>query len=324
MSRGCQELSRECKARSKHMSRRCQESGKWMSKYVKRVPRRCQEGVKDSELVRAWASCQEVQCAKRMSIICQELWRGCQGDVKKVSRVVKSLPKLCHKRALCRGAAGASQIQDDLSSWIWYCILFWFWHTEWQLERNQLIWNCFRYLTAVISATWKTHVTRMIFQEGTNTAKTVTVSRAWQEGVKDSEFVRAWASCQEVQCAERMSRIVRVSRVVNQGDVKRVSRVVKRVSRVVTRGCQELSRGCHGQELSRGCHASESHCVKKLSRVVKSLPRLCGTLNGNLKGINWFIIAFGFGCRSLISAKTHMTRTHDMINAQFFGPLAGN
>ena len=87
MSRGCQELSRECKAGSKHMSRGCQEPDKrvsreWQmdvnreSKYVKRVPTRCQEGVKDSEFVKSLGFLSRL---KRFNVlrgfqnICQEL-----------------------------------------------------------------------------------------------------------------------------------------------------------------------------------------------------------------------------------------------------------
>ena len=71
------------------MSRGCQEGVK-----------SCQEGVKSCQ--ESVKSCEEGGMRVTVSRSCQE--------------VVKSLPKLCHKRALCRGAAGASQIQDDLSS----------------------------------------------------------------------------------------------------------------------------------------------------------------------------------------------------------------
>ena len=64
----------------KRVSRVVKRVQSTLQAHVKKVSREwqmdvkiCQEGVKDSQFVRAWASCQEVQCAKRMSKICQEL-----------------------------------------------------------------------------------------------------------------------------------------------------------------------------------------------------------------------------------------------------------
>ena len=48
----------------KRVSREWQMDVNRESKYVKRVPRGSHDGVKDSKFVRAWASCQEVQCAE--------------------------------------------------------------------------------------------------------------------------------------------------------------------------------------------------------------------------------------------------------------------
>ena len=125
------------------------------SKYVKRVPSQCQEGVKDSEFVKSLGflsrlkrfnvlrgfqiyvkSCEEgvKSCEEGHSVkscgegveSCEEGVKSCQEGSMRVTvsrrcqRVVKILPRLCHKRARCRGAVGASQIQleidDDLSS----------------------------------------------------------------------------------------------------------------------------------------------------------------------------------------------------------------
>ena len=65
MSRVEKRVSRGCQEGVKRVSRECQMDVNRESKNAKRVPRGCQEGVKDSEFVRAWASCQEVQCAER-------------------------------------------------------------------------------------------------------------------------------------------------------------------------------------------------------------------------------------------------------------------
>ena len=72
-----------------------------MSRVVKRVSRGCQEGVKSCEEV--VKSCQEGGMTRRVTVSrrCQELSRVCQD---------------CVTKEHGRGAAGASRIQDDLSS----------------------------------------------------------------------------------------------------------------------------------------------------------------------------------------------------------------
>ena len=141
MSRGCQEPD-------KRVSREWQMDVNRESKYVKRVPSRCQEGVKDSEFVQSLGflsrlkrfnvlrgfqkyvkSCEEGHSVKSCGEgveSCEEGVKSCQEGSMRVTvsrrcqRVVKILPRLCHKRARCRGAVGASRIQleleDNLSS----------------------------------------------------------------------------------------------------------------------------------------------------------------------------------------------------------------
>ena len=83
-----------------------------------------------------------------------------------------------------------------------------------------------------------------------------------QEGVKDSEFVRAWASCQEVQLECVLRGCLKYVK-----SCERVSRVVKRMSR----GCQKCVKSCEEdvkscQEGVKSCQegvkkCQEGHCV---------------------------------------------------------------
>ena len=106
------------------------------------------------------------------------------------------------------------------------------------------------------------------------------MSRGHQEGIKRaSRGCQGLRVCQEpglllkrcnvlrgcqknVKTCERVSRVAKRMSRGCQLIVKRVSRIVKRVSRVAKRVTGE----------STGWH--EGHCVKKVSRVFKSLPRL--------------------------------------------------
>ena len=80
VSRVVKRVQSRLQAHVKNVSGGCQESVKWMRIEAQNMSRGCHEGVKrvsrTQSLSRAWASCnscQEVQCAERMSKICQEL-----------------------------------------------------------------------------------------------------------------------------------------------------------------------------------------------------------------------------------------------------------
>ena len=192
----------------------------------------------------------------------------------------------------------------------------------------------------------------MMFQEGANTAQTVTVSRGCQ-GLRVCQSLGFLSRVSTWMCAERMSKICQELTYLCQ-ELWRGCQELSRGCQELWRGCQEMSGGslCHGQELSRGWH--EGHCSRQrliwlglmmisaycaiflpgiqvsCDRHRLRLPSSWIATAAQLKLRKFaiflallepagFVIAFVFGCHSLISPKTHMTR---MISA-IFDPWPG-